>query len=62
MDLDTLIKDFESISNSFIDTDELFKESTKQKDSFQQDIEKSDDELSTNFSISEGKINSDRLK
>lgn len=61
MDLQTLIKDYESISNSFIDNDELFKDSTKQQDSFQQDIEKSDDELSTNFSISEGKFNSIRI-
>lgn len=62
MDLDTLIKDLESISNSFIDTNELFKEKTKQYDSFQHDIENSDDESSTNFAISESKRNADRLK
>lgn len=62
MDLDTLFKDFELTSNSFIDTEELFIEKTKRQDTFQGEIEKSDDVSSTNFSISESKLNSDRLK
>lgn len=62
MDLETILKDLQSISNSSIDTDEFHKKEFKKNDTFQQEIEKSSDELSTNFIVSEKKINAERLK
>lgn len=65
MDIETLLRDLELSTknlNSSIEIDELFKDFKSTPVVLQQEIELSEDENSTNYSINENQLNAERLE